>query len=400
MQEQDQEQNQNQITAKTLAFSFDGTGNEPSDAQGFTRDESISNVLKLHILMGGDLDGASVSSTPAGNPQRTFYYSGIGTRLKSRLASLVNMMVAPRFGDARRILDAARSDLVEAYAPGDRVLVFGFSRGAALARKFVCQMLEAGLCEEVAFLGVFDTVAALDGVHRKGERVRTDVVFENGTLHKGVRRAVHLLALDETRIPFTPTQINKDPSDPQRILEAWFPGVHSDVGGGYWLDGLSDIALEFMMSECQRVLGAHVQIDAGTRESLGLLLQHRGNALPGIEVDDLLVHPMVHGALHAHSGLMVKVGKEAPRRVCVRSGDRPSGDPGDTPIVHHSVGERFSQVSGYRPNALRGLRFRLLMPDGRVSREVIEGISGLLERHRTTRKSAEPMPAYAIMPTN
>ncbi len=328
---------------KTLAFSFDGTGNEPADAEGFIKDESISNVLKLHILMGGGLEGSASTSTPAGNPQHTFYYSGIGTRLKSRLVSLLNMMVAPRFGDARRILSAARSDFLNAYERGDQVLVFGFSRGAALARKFVCQILEEDLSDEVTFLGVFDTVAALGGVHRKGERVRTDVVFENGSLHEGVRRAVHLLALDETRIPFTPTQINKDQDNPERILEAWLP--------------------------------------------------NRGNALPGIEVDDLLVHPMVHGALHSHSGLMVKVGKEAPRKVCVRIDDHPSSDPLDAPIVHHSVGARFAQVSGYRPNALRGLRFRLLLPDGSVSDNPIDGIAGLLENEPPAQNpSAMPMP--------
>ena len=364
---------------KTLVFSFDGTGNEPADAGGFTKDESISNVLKLHILMGGCLAGSESTSTLAGNLQRTFYYSGIGTRLSSRFVSALNMMVAPRFGDARRILSAARSDFLNAYERGDQVLVFGFSRGAALARKFVCRMLEDNLSDEVAFLGLFDTVAALDGVHRKGERVRTDVVFENGSLHEGVRRAVHLLALDETRIPFTPTQINKDKSSPDRILEAWFPGVHSDVGGGYWLDGLSDIALAFMMSECRRTLGADVRIDPGTRKSLQALLRNRGDALPGIDVDDLIVHPMVHGALHSHSGFMVKVGKEAPRQVCVRINDHPSSDPSDTPIVHYSVGARFAQVSGYRPNALRGLRFRLLLADGSVSDEPIDGIAGLLE---------------------
>ena len=381
--------------AKTLAFSFDGTGNEPADAQGFTKDESISNILKLHIFMGGGLQGPAVTSTPAGNPQRTFYYSGIGTRLRSRFASLVNMMVAPRWGDARRILNAAQEDFIRAYESGDRVLVFGFSRGAALARKFVCGLLEAGLCDEIAFLGVFDTVAALDGVHRKGEDVRTDVVFENGSLHQGVQRAVHLLALDETRIPFTPTQINKDRNDPERILEAWFPGVHSDVGGGYWLDGLSDIALEFMMHECKKTLGEDVRIDAGTRASLQSLLKNKGDALPGIDVDDLLVHPMVHGALHAHSGLMVKVGKEAPRQVCVRVADRPSRDPEDTPIVHHSVGTRFSHVSGYRPHSLRGLRFRLLLPDGRVSQDVVAGIAGLLQREPPNSNeypSEPPMP--------
>ncbi len=41
------------MTARTLVFSFDGTGNEPTDAEGFEHDESISNVLKLHVLMGG-----------------------------------------------------------------------------------------------------------------------------------------------------------------------------------------------------------------------------------------------------------------------------------------------------------------------------------------------------------
>ena len=35
-----------QETHKTIVFSFDGNGNEPSDVAGFTKDESISNVLK------------------------------------------------------------------------------------------------------------------------------------------------------------------------------------------------------------------------------------------------------------------------------------------------------------------------------------------------------------------
>ena len=46
---------------KTLVFCFDGTGNEPSDVGGFQEDESITNVLKLHILMGGGLEGHAPS---------------------------------------------------------------------------------------------------------------------------------------------------------------------------------------------------------------------------------------------------------------------------------------------------------------------------------------------------
>ena len=42
----------NQQEHKAITFSFDGTGNEPSDAGRFTEDESVSNVLKLHAADG------------------------------------------------------------------------------------------------------------------------------------------------------------------------------------------------------------------------------------------------------------------------------------------------------------------------------------------------------------
>ncbi len=127
---------------RTLAFSFDGTGNEPRDAGKFEHDESISNVLKLHILMGGGLRGdLTETRTPIGAPQRTWYYNGIGTRengqdiplvgwMVTTMAELVNSALAPKWGDARRILNEAKADLMEAAPkPEDRIVVFGFSRG-------------------------------------------------------------------------------------------------------------------------------------------------------------------------------------------------------------------------------------------------------------------------------
>ena len=48
----------------------------------------------------------------------------------------------------------------------------------------------------------------------------------------------HRLALDKERVAFTPTLINRDLDVRDRILEVWMPGIHSDVGGGYWMDGL------------------------------------------------------------------------------------------------------------------------------------------------------------------
>ncbi len=95
---------------------------------------------------------------------------------------------------------------------------------------------------------------------------------------------LNLLALDETRDPFRPMQINKDIEQPERILEVWFPGVHSDVGGGYWRDGLSDLAMEFMIAECRKSLGEQVRICPGDHASVQALLDDKS-----VEGHDLCV---------------------------------------------------------------------------------------------------------------
>ena len=249
---------------KTLVFSFDGTGNEPSQANEFMQDESITNVLKLHVMMGGCMEaGKNGLKTGNGKDQRTYYYNGIGTRegrfsipLVGRVRSLINMAMAPTFGDARRILNEAREDFeASKYRQGDKIVVFGFSRGAALARKFVSEILADNKKCKVSFLGVYDTVAAMNGIYRKGDQISSDVLFEDGVLDDRVQRAVHLLALDEERVAFTPTLINRDPNGRDRILEMWMPGIHSDVGGGYWMDGLADMSLSLMIGECRKAHG-------------------------------------------------------------------------------------------------------------------------------------------------
>ena len=81
---------------RTLVFSFDGTGNAPSDAEGFEHDESISNVLKLHVLMGGGLAGIDLTETktPDGQDQITRYYIGIGTRANGEDIPLIGWLIA------------------------------------------------------------------------------------------------------------------------------------------------------------------------------------------------------------------------------------------------------------------------------------------------------------------
>ncbi len=55
-----------------------------------------------------------------------------------------------------------------------------------------------------------------------------------------------------------------------------------------------------------------------------------------------------------------------------------SRNPQDLPLLHYSVKERFDSVAGYRPAALRGLTFKLLLKDGEVSKS-LHGISQLRE---------------------
>lgn len=374
---------------KTLIFSFDGTGNEPSDAGEFQEDESISNILKLHILMGGGLlADKTETETPSGNLQVTYYYNGIGTRedglsvpLLGKLYALgqkfVNQVFAPKFGDARRILREAVNDFNETrYGPDDTLVVFGFSRGAALARKFASMLLAEYPNCHVSFLGVFDTVAALGGMHRRGERIQSDVLFEHGTLNERIEKAVHILSLDETRVSFEPTLINKDAANPDRIVEVWFPGVHSDVGGGYWFDGLSDLSLTFMMEQCHRALGDEILIEEGDHATVSELLKSQGSD-PMLEVDDISIHPLVHGRLHENSGVTTIPGQE-PRHVRVNENDVPSRQATDFPLVHYSVKERFDKVPGYRPPALRGAKFKLLLKSGQPSKP-LHGISELRE---------------------
>ena len=378
-------------TPRMLVFCFDGTGNEPSDAGEFKEDQSVSNVLKLHVLLGGNF-----SESPAEARQKSFYYNGIGTREgKSRIPLLgklyaagrsrLNMLVAPTFGDAKRILEEARADFDANYRPGDRVALFGYSRGAALARKFAAMILADREDCAVAFLGAFDTVAAMGGIHRRSDKVSSDVVFEDGTLNPRIEKAVHLVALDEDRVTFTPTLMNRDAERPGRILEVWFPGVHGDVGGGYWIDGLSDVALAFMIARCKAALGDGIEIAGGDPASVRALFAEQGDALAGLEVDDVAVRPLPHAPMHAHSGMQAAVLYQDLRAVHVRDNDEPCAE---LPVLHVSVQRRFARVAGYRPPTLRGLTFRLLFDTGELS-PPIEGVSGLRRYRRVAPEEGE-----------
>lgn len=205
---------------RTLIFCFDGTWNG--------RDDKIpTNVLQLHRAL--NVDG-----------QVSFYFAGPGNEDES---NFFEEIFGGAFGlGSSQIRDRALDVLSSAYRPEDRIAAVGFSRGAAVARMFCSKLSSDGVNDQyptVDFLGCFDTVGAFlpFGHGQQG------TLFHDLHVASNVQRAYHAVALDEVREAFEPNLMNKAAG----ITEVWFPGGHSDVGGGNNDDGLSDGALKWMV---------------------------------------------------------------------------------------------------------------------------------------------------------
>lgn len=351
--------------AKNLVFCFDGTENDPNDAKpertwfglGSKKDNGVSNIFKLHLFFGGDL-----SNTAASEQQHSFYYSGIGT-YGSWLRQKINAALAPEKMDVRAILNKAGTDLQQHYQAGDRLYIFGFSRGAALARRFACivgkYLPQIGEQEAIVrFLGVFDTVASIGVPNLEDEqKPRTHVVFENMTVSPHVQEALHLLSIDETRIAFQPTLMNKE----DKVTEVWFPGAHSDVGGGFGRCGLANIALQFMIDQLHaRDTGLYIlkpeEVD------LSKIVVAKGKY--AYTLDDIAIRPNHRCKLHVKKRIWpFCLLTLADRHVRVNVADQSSGL---KPTVHHRMVDRAKEDGAYRPGAMIEIGHQVLAGDGRL----------------------------------
>ncbi len=347
---------------KKIILSFDGTCNEPEDAEqenqwwrlGLVEDNSITNVFKLHLLLGGTLQEGKAAAFP---DQLCFYYSGVGT-YGDVLKRAFNAAFAPPRKDVGKIIREAVSDLQDNYEPGDDVLLFGFSRGSAIARRFAAVLalhFSGDTPPKIRFMGLFDTVASI-GVPNLNDRDKpvSDVVFENQTVSPAVDEALHLLSLDENRKAFMPTLMNRE----EKVTEVWFPGVHSDVGGGFRYDGLSDIALQFMLDEfIRRSLGLKV-LSPSSIDFDALAPEHSDWDM---DLDDLVIQPNHHGKMHRQKRPPVTAKLTQCDRLCrVNEGDQPCDG---LPLLHHSVIDRIYEDAEYRPAALRKTAHRVWVSD-------------------------------------
>jgi hypothetical protein len=139
---------------------------------------------------------------------------------------------------------------------GIKLYVYGFSRGAAEARTFVTWLSQLfdtpagaalpeqrliGLPVSVEFLGVLDTVASVGIAHAApffaGHMDWADdsqLLPDAAKFPKFVKCCRHFVAAFEQRSCFPLDSIrNEDGQYPPHTYEVVYPGVHSDVGGGY-----------------------------------------------------------------------------------------------------------------------------------------------------------------------
>lgn len=129
--------------------------------------------------------------------------------------------------------------------------VYGFSRGAMLARNFCYELLKEGAQFQgnigVKFLGVFDTIES------------APFNDYNVTVHPSTERAFHIAAVNECRFFFPLTGLFEDSGLMEdKIAETentiwkkiFVPGVHADVGGGY-LEGPQSVYISpnFLLEE-------------------------------------------------------------------------------------------------------------------------------------------------------
>ncbi|MBB1149626.1 MULTISPECIES: DUF2235 domain-containing protein [unclassified Myroides] len=213
----------------TGSIFFDGTGNNRTnsrrDATKFGNFTSINSLFEACVLADriyiegvgtrDNMDDSNWAKATGANPIGYTDYS-----YSDKLERALNFLKA-----FQKLHEADDIDLV----------VYGFSRGATLARDFAKRALEYPNIR-IRFLGIFDTVVSL--------------IFDSPKIHytteelAKIDQILHLTAINEARyyFPLTSIFVEQDNSElvniknnvaTANIKEIFVPGAHADVGGGY-----------------------------------------------------------------------------------------------------------------------------------------------------------------------
>jgi uncharacterized protein (DUF2235 family) len=289
------------VVARNLVVCIDGTGNHPGDASDLGRD--TTNVYRLSQMLVKD------------DEQLVEYFQGVAT---------TGWTLIDRKGEytglgARSLREEAYGHLSTNYQAGDRVFIFGFSRGAAIARDLANEIHDYGLRGArdvpVEVLGLWDTVAAFGvPIDVLGLPTQSINIGKKLDIPRNVRHVCHLVSIDEKRTPFIPTLVEAA----DNVEEVWFAGAHADVGGGFLDRKLADICLLFMIKRAQE----------------------RGLRFQQEKIDAIPENRTAEGKIHTDSG---KLPRE-PRVIVVRKNGKASSL---RPKIHKSVMERMKRE--YQP---------------------------------------------------
>lgn len=263
---------------KRIIICADGTWNAPDKVDDQTSKRRPSNVTKVaRAVLPKSLDDVE---------QVVYYHDGVGTN------GGLDKFTGGAFGRGieRNIRELYRF-IVFNYTPGDELYFFGFSRGAFTVRSLAGFMKKVGLlekeddyyvpdiyacyennsqpdspewkqafhnvknarpCPHIKYIGVWDTVGALGAPGVLGQIFnKKKYQYHDVGLNDRIENAFHALAIDEQRKPFAP-DIWVRPADWQgQLQQAWFPGVHGNIGGGYTPDGLANEALHWIIEKAE-----------------------------------------------------------------------------------------------------------------------------------------------------
>ena len=393
---------------KNIVICSDGTGNSDTG-------RVPSNVKRLFDLLGRDPDR-----------QVSIYDPGVGTdprRPGESPAGYWRQHLAELCfgaGIATNLLELY-TYLVDRYQPGDRVYLFGFSRGAFTVRALaglvhVCGLLrhdqirltseavqlyegseeriirrrrELGYAPrfsanetdhgamdleaaafkkshgqpcEVHLLGIWDTVKAYGWLNPRS--------FPALRHNPSVQRVRHAAALDERRALF---QVTGWGDRHAQVKEVWFAGDHADVGGGHE-DGnsaLTDASLVWMLGEATQ---EGLAIDPGRRCAIQQILRNSTAATRTAAKDLWIKRGFVGLDLAPRVELENAVyPPNRHKRVLCLNGARKPGDHdfGRQVYVHHTVEARLrAGEAAYR----RARLTRATDPGKRIHLQVAEDL--------------------------
>jgi uncharacterized protein (DUF2235 family) len=167
--------------------------------------------------------------------------------------------------------------------------------------------------------------------------------FDNDNV-KVVRHAV---SLDERRAAFRSNVFKADatpvgPRGRQRVMNVWFPGVHSDIGGGYpWKEsGLAMQAFEWMVREAKE-FGLLVN-----EEEYQKLIQ---GCPPSATAQ---IHESLDGAWKGMEYVPARRYDWKLKKTIWRYQPNKSRTMIESPILHRSVQVRYDAMAEYRPPGL------------------------------------------------